>query len=297
MQKPTPTKRALVIDDDAAMCEVLRSYVEAEGFDVFVASSHSEAEEVLRSAELDIVLLDLVLQEESGLDLLQRIRVETSSLPVIILTGYASVETAVKAMRAGASDFLTKPVDRDLLAVRIERAIELELTRRLANTDGLTGLYNHRVFHERLAEEVMRAHRYGHDLSVVLADLDEFKTFNDTYGHPAGDRALIRVARILKRSSRSSDIIARYGGEEFAVILPEAAMEEAHIFAERVRERIEKTSFHDADEAKSHELTVSSGIATLKPDESATNLLERVDRALYRAKGSGRNAVSLAQTG
>ena len=274
------------------MCEVLRSYVERQDFEVFVASSHAEALEVLRRVDLDIVLLDLVLQEESGLDLLKRIRRDSSSLPVIILTGYASVETAVKAMRAGASDFMTKPVDRAVLEMRIERAMELELARRLANTDGLTGLYNHRVFHERLTEEVTRAHRYGHALSVLLADLDKFKDFNDSHGHPAGDQALIEVAKILRRSSRSSDIIARYGGEEFAVILPEATIEEAHIFAERVRERIEHTAFRS--DSTAGELTVSCGIATLRDTEQARELIERADRALYRAKGSGRNAVSTA---
>ena len=291
----SPTQRlpcALVIDDDAAMCEVLRSYVEAQGFDVFVASSHAEAQEVLTKVELDIVLLDLVLQEESGLDLLKRIRIDSSSLPVIILTGYASVETAVKAMRFGASDFMTKPVDRTVLSMRIERAIELERARRLANTDGLTGLYNHRVFHARLAEEVTRAQRYGHPLSVLIADLDKFKHFNDSYGHPAGDEALIEVAKILKRSTRSSDIIARYGGEEFAAILPEASLEEARVFAERVRERIESTAFrHDSPVT---DLTVSCGIAALRPDETHRDVVERADQALYRAKGSGRNAVSTA---
>ena len=166
-------------------------------------------------------------------------------------------------------------------AIRFSRA-EVE-----AITDGLTGLYNHRYLHERLQEELERAHRRESTLSLLFCDCDQFKTYNDDYGHKAGDAALARIARIIEANSRRSDLAARYGGEEFVLALVDTDAAGAGIVAENLRAEIEAAS-----ERGGRPLTVSIGIATSPEDASARDeLLDKADWAMYAAKRAGRNRV------
>ena len=158
----------------------------------------------------------------------------------------------------------------------------------MANTDGLTGLYNHRHLQERLAQEIERAERYGRPLSVVMADLDHFKAFNDTFGHPSGDEVLIEVASTLRHVSRASDILARYGGEEFTLILPETGDSEARVVAERARECVAALRLEAG-------VTLSLGVASYRPGGSKEELIGAADAALYEAKRQGRNRVCFAE--
>ena len=157
--------------------------------------------------------------------------------------------------------------------------------------DGLTGLLVHRAFQERLADEARRSERYGRPLSLVLLDVDEFKAYNDRFGHPEGDEALRRVAQILKAAARGSDPVARYGGEEFTAILPDADEEGAALLAERLRAAVEGADW------PLRPVTISLGVATLAPGETPGELVARADAALYRAKRGGRNRVARAEGG
>ena len=156
----------------------------------------------------------------------------------------------------------------------------------LATTDGLTGLKNHRAFRERLEEEFQRAVRYKSQLSLVLLDVDHFKSFNDTFGHPAGDVVLQQLAKLLMAAARTTDCVARHGGEEFALILPETDIQGALISAERVRKMV-------ADDLwDKRAISVSVGVSTLNGAiKSASQLLEIADQALYQSKAGGRNRV------
>ena len=188
-------------------------------------------------------------------------------------------------------------MNRELEAKIHERTHELaEANTRLAQlavTDGLTGLYNHRHFHERLALEVERSERSGLALSLLMLDVDHFKQFNDTHGHPAGDEVLRQLARVLADTRRANDVVARYGGEEFAVILVDTPKFTAAKVAERVRERINAHDFTDAAQ-KAGPITVSFGAATFPEDGSdAEALVRAADTALYAAKRAGRNRVVL----
>ncbi|MFQ5549705.1 MAG: diguanylate cyclase [Gemmatimonadales bacterium] len=160
----------------------------------------------------------------------------------------------------------------------------------LANTDSLTECLNRRALTEKLQNELERAHRYGHHLTLLMIDLDHFKNINDTKGHLVGDSVLRQMGDILRDDARSVDIVARYGGEEFVLVLPDTTMDGAIIFAERLRERIAKRNFSEGDMVP---VTVSIGVAEAPEDEvvSVDEILERADAALYKAKNDGRNLV------
>ncbi len=174
-------------------------------------------------------------------------------------------------------------------AIAIENARLFTETRRLANTDALTGLYNHRYFYHLLDTEVKRARRYGRALSLIMLDIDHFKQFNDRYGHLAGDEALRSLAQILRKNSRRVDTVARYGGEEFAIILPETDLTQAAVQAERLRAAAEEHQWPEGH------LTISLGVASLMPDMTRVeDMVRDADRPLYEAKEAGRNQVCLS---
>ncbi len=296
-------KHLLIVDDDETVCDVMSAMLKNLGYEVVAETDARNVLSILRGGEFDVVLVDIVMPDLNGLDLIDQIREHWNVLPILVVTAYGSAELTVDAMRRGATDFVTKPVDAALIDLRIRRAFDLEQTRRMANTDGLTGLYNHRHLQERLQQEIVRTERYRRPLSVIMADLDHFKGFNDAFGHPRGDELLIEVARTLRKLSRASDILARYGGEEFTLVLPETSAEDARVLAERVRQCIAdldrddpaggETSDRALRGARSR-VTLSLGVASHIPGESKEALIEAADAALYQAKRAGRNRVVVA---
>jgi diguanylate cyclase (GGDEF)-like protein len=170
----------------------------------------------------------------------------------------------------------------------VQRARLFDATERLATTDGLTGLTNHRTFQGRLDEHLQAAQRYGRKVSLILCDIDHFKSVNDTYGHPVGDQVLRGVAKVLAKEARTTDVVARYGGEEFAVVMPETDTVGAMVIAERIRERIERM-VTETDQGPL-KVTMSLGVATFPVDAALkAALVERADGCLYHAKRHGRN--------
>ncbi len=285
------SKKLLVVDDEESFCAFVDIVLSEKGYQVVAETDATKVMALLRRHRFDILLLDLVMPTIHGLELLERIREHWSVLPILIVTGYGGGDATLEAMRRGATDFVIKPVDASHLDLRIRAAYDLEQTRRLANTDGLTGLYNHRYLHQRLEQEIARCARYRRQLSLVLADVDHFKTYNDTFGHPAGDAMLIAVAEALREVSRSSDIAARYGGDEFVLILPETPVGEARVLAERARGRIEAIRISAGDGSTGAEVTLSLGVAALSAGGGKDDLMESADAALYEAKRTGRNRV------
>jgi diguanylate cyclase (GGDEF)-like protein len=285
-------RNLLVVDDSETFCLMVEATLRGADYRVVSETDARNAMKLLREGDFDAVLLDLMMPEMSGLELLDRIRKHFSVLPVVVVSGHGSGDNTLEAMRRGATDFVSKPIDGPLLDLRIRRSIDLEQARRLANTDGLTGLYNHRYLQERLQQEIKRAERYRRQLSLVMADLDHFKLYNDAYGHPRGDQVLIEVAETLRHIGRSCDVVARYGGEEFTLILPETPAGEALVLAERARECIEALAI-GVDDVK---VTISLGIASFHPGCTKEELVENADMALYRAKHEGRNRVCVASS-
>lgn len=174
----------------------------------------------------------------------------------------------------------------------VENAYLLEKVKILSVTDGLTGLNNHRYFKEAITTEVRRAVRYKKSLCVVMIDIDHFKHYNDTNGHPAGDRVLQKMAKILRELARDTDMVARYGGEEFVLVLTETTKEGGAEFARRLCKVVEKERFDNEEKQPGGQLTISVGVAACSQDATeATTLIDLADKALYAAKNSGRNRV------
>jgi two-component system cell cycle response regulator len=224
-----------------------------------------------------------------------------SEIPVVILRGGGDEMTASQVIQAGAYDYLPKEMasSKSLSGVISSSLEKFRLKKQqdeaqkkiveMATRDELTGLYNRRYFMEALEREVSRAKRYETDLALCMIDLDHFKRINDTYGHPAGDKVLLEIGKILKECIRQSDLPCRYGGEEFALILPSTQTEEAYIVCERVRDMVSQHQFRY--NLYPLRITTSIGIASFNLSNPEAPLVYRADEALYQAKEGGRNTV------
>lgn len=218
-----------------------------------------------------------------------------SSQKVVMLLGYTIFFHVVAYLSGSLSDMIKNThhslieAQHDLLRLEREKAQE---SARLAITDGLTGLYNHRYFQEQLAKEVLRAQRYSSSLSLIMGDVDHFKNFNDNYGHLQGDDVLREVAAILKAETRQTDVVARYGGDEFMVILPNAEKADAFRVAESIRNRI-RTELNSGQEySLLSAVTISIGLTSFPLDAlTPMGLIQKADESLYRAKNGGRDRV------
>jgi diguanylate cyclase (GGDEF)-like protein len=168
---------------------------------------------------------------------------------------------------------------------------ELKESNVIAITDTLTNLFNHRYFHEQFSLEVKRSQRYNRILSLIMLDVDSFKTYNDRYGHLEGDRILREIALLMKRNVRQMDTVSRYGGEEFTIILPETDLKGAKTVAEKIRREAEEMSLVNEKTKEVIKITVSAGVAMYEHGLSKDNLIARADQALYQAKAEGKNKV------
>jgi two-component system, cell cycle response regulator len=302
---PGETPLILVVDDNPDNLEIISTRLRFRGYDVAVAERGEEAIAKVYESAPDLILLDIMMPDMDGYEVARRIRrqQDLAYIPIIVVTARDSTEDKVTGLDAGADDYLTKPINFPELEARVRSMLRIKRLQdqleeknreleQLSIRDGLTGLFNHRHLHELLAEEYERSRRTREPVSVVMFDLDRFKEVNDTFGHQAGDRVLEELADILRESAREIDKLGRYGGEEFMAILPDSDPEAGVIFAERVREMVEKQRF----EIQTHEplrMTVSAGVASHPHDgaDSPRRLVHHADLALYSAKKSGRNRV------
>lgn len=292
--------KILVADDESTPALFLRRTLERLGHDVVVTLDGLEAWDRLQEGHYRLVITDWMMPGLDGLDLCRKIRgrVDSSYTYIILLTAREGLQDRLAGLSAGADDFLSKPTDPAELSARVAIAgrivaMQEELERKnlqlaeLATIDGLTGLKNRRSFNEALPTACSLAVRCGYPLSLMMIDVDHFKTLNDTFGHPAGDSVLATLADILKGGTRDHDIVARYGGEEFAVLLPATTADAASLLAERLCSIIRNHSWLQRP------MTVSAGVATTGTGlATGQELLEAADRALYHSKRSGRDQIT-----
>ena len=277
-------------------------YIANAGFSTLAASSAEEALELIEKNNFAVVITDIRLPGLGGLELTKVIKQKNGS-DVIVVTGYSDDYSYEEAINIGASDFVIKPVRLEELLLRLrrvlkERQLSTERTRmmqklqKLATTDGLTKLYNSRSFYSQLELEVDRYNRYKHPLSLLLLDIDNFKEFNDNFGHLEGDKVLVRFSQIIKSCLRTNDSAYRYGGEEFTVILPETNGDEAKTVAQRIRSSLETEKFKPIPD-KNAKITISIGVTQYFPKEELSAFIRRADKAMYLSKKNGRNRVSV----
>src|SRR5947208_15151578 len=253
----------------------------------------------------DLLIVSLAFENFDGLRLRSQLRSldRTRNLPILAVADADNNARLVRGLERGVNHYLTRPVDKHELLARVRTQIRrkryterlrdnVQMSIEMAITDALTGLFNRRYMESHVGTLVEQASTRGKPLTVLVLDIDYFKSINDTYGHDAGDDVLREFAIRIKKSIRGIDLACRYGGEEFVVVMPETDMAVATLVAERLRRRIASEPFAIAQGAKSIEVTISIGLATLDTvDDNAATILKRADQALYRAKRDGRNRV------
>lgn len=293
----------LVIDDEPVMQDVMKDILADCGYDVDVESNGESGLAQLKEKDYALVFADVRMPKMDGMEFLRRAKHLNPDLDIIMMTGYATVDIAVEAMKLGARDFVTKPFNLDhikLVAARAterrilkKQAEEVEYYKKISLTDGLTELYNHRYFHQLLDTEVSRSKRNNRKFCLLMIDVDDFKSYNDALGHPAGDEALKFLGWLLRHHARISDSVCRYGGEEFTIILSETVQPEGKLAAERLRRIVEETEFDRQEVMPRGNLTVSIGVACYPDDgASADMIVHNADRALYHAKREGKNLIA-----
>jgi diguanylate cyclase (GGDEF)-like protein len=289
----------LVVDDEHLYLELIADIL-GDDYKVLVADEGMTGMEIAVENLPQLILLDLMMPGIDGFEVYRCLKADprTCEIPVIFITGMGDVATETKGLKMGAVDYINKPINPDLVKARVNTQVNFKLMRdklvTLAATDGLTSLANRFHFDGMLAYEYARHLRSGEELALIMLDIDNFKAFNDTYGHISGDECLREVAKAMTRTvSRTTDLVARYGGEEFAVLLPDTSLRGAVVIAERVRTCIGDLILPQRD-AKAGRITASLGVVsgTFLTGSSIVDVLAEADIQLYTAKAGGRNRVS-----
>jgi diguanylate cyclase (GGDEF)-like protein len=297
----------LIVDDERLNRIQLRLFIEGAGYQTVEAHNGKEALTVFGQLHPDIVLLDAMMPEMDGFECCRQLQSLDFSkyVPVLMITGLNDQESVDRAFEAGAIDYVTKPIHWPVLLQRIKRLIhqsqlqqQQELLtqelQKLAIIDELTQVANRRKFEVYFDQEWRRMAREQKPLSLILCDVDFFKSYNDTYGHRVGDRCLQKVAQAIKDAAkRSVDLVSRYGGEEFAIILPNTDVAGATQVAQQICSAVTRLAIpHNSSPVSCH-VTLSAGVATIIPQPSSNceEMIIAADKALYQAKSMGRDRV------
>ena len=295
-----PQRQCILLIDDEPMQLMALGRILSPQYDVKMAKSGEVGLELAREHNINLILLDLVMEDMSGFEVLSRLKEsdETKHIPVIFISGSASNEDEAKGLTLGAVDYIRKPYTDIVVNLRVKIHLQLiaqmNAIKNFSLTDGLTGINNRRSFDQAVKSTWSYIRREKECFSVLMLDIDKFKQFNDRYGHLNGDICLKIVANTIKESLRRSDSVYRWGGEEFAVILPSTPSDGAMVIAERIRENIATAPIQLGEEPVF--VTVSIGAGSIAPaamdfDEAFVGFCTNLDKALYRAKKNGRNRV------
>jgi diguanylate cyclase (GGDEF)-like protein len=284
----------LVVEDDDQVFKDLKNALVDQRYKIWRVATGKEALKLIKETLFVMVITEIRLKDMKGVKLIEKIVEKDSKISVVALTAYSFVQSGVDALKAGAYMYLTKPINSEEVKIVTKKAVKnmcllIQAERRqyyqdMAIFDGLTGVYNHRYFHQRLRWHIEHMRRNPQTCSLFMIDIDDFKKYNDSKGHPEGDKVLHNTAQLLLNGTRGSDLVFRYGGEEFAIVMPRTTRKDAKI----VGERLNKMS-----EAKLP-VTFSIGLASIPGDaQTKSELIKNADKALYRAKETGKNKLCL----
>lgn len=282
----------LIVEDDEKTFTTLQQAFVDERYKLTKVTNGNEALRIAKEVNFMAVISELRLPDIDGVEFIRRMKKQCPKINIIVLTVYTFAESAVKALEAGAFAYFLKPLNVQEVQLVLKRAIEntclliqagkKQYYQDMSVLDGLTGVYNHRHFHEVLDFQMAHMRRFPQTFSLFIIDIDNFKKFNDTKGHVEGDKVLHDSAQLFVTITRESDWVFRYGGEEFAIILPQTPQAQAQIAAERLLRAVRAQL----------PITISIGLASF-PDNAQVkaDLVVRADKALYRAKNSGKDKL------
>ncbi len=297
----------MVISAQKEVRDILREALVMAGYHCTTETNGFDALDRLAEDAVDMVITDVKLPSMDGLELTAQISREYD-IDVIVMAGFSDDCNFEDVIAKGASELLLKPINLSELYMRIKRVLHERTLlyerndaiqklreseqhyQELSATDGLTSIFNSRQFYGTLRNEIERSRRYNHPLTLLMLDIDNFKKYNDTYGHLEGDKVLVGSAKIIKDCLRLSDTAYRYGGEEFAVILPVTTGEQGVNAAERVRTMLSSEVFMPGSGVRV-KVTVSIGVAQYVKDEDIMEFVRRADQNLYAAKAAGKDQV------
>jgi len=288
----------LITDDEKMNVEILGDIL-SPTYNLLISRSGPRTLELANEHKPDLILLDVLMPGMSGFEVIEKLKESeiTAKIPVIFITGLTSTEDEERGFFLGAVDYITKPFKKAIVKARVNTHIkiidQMRTIERIGMMDPLTKISNRRGFEEQLNTEWRRAYRETSAISALIMDIDNFKLYNDTYGHQQGDTALITFAEIASNTLlRSVDFPARWGGEEFIILLPGTGIDGAAEVAEKVRRNVERTAIPTEDGVDTR-ITVSIGVNSVIPgSETPTeDFISKADQAMYKAKESGKNRV------
>jgi len=280
----------LIIEDEQESASILQSSIAQLGYKVWAVSDPKEGLDMFRNMPIAVVITEMRSAKMNGIEVTKAVRKISPETNVVVATFYSFIGSAIEAMAIGAYGYITKPFNTLEIKLVSEKAVERYLLlnnnsekdyyAQLSVLDGLTGLYNRRYFDQLMEIEFTRLKRHAASFSLLMLDIDNFKIYNDTNGHPAGDALLKKATEVFKNTVREIDSICRYGGEEFVITLPQTDKQGAQMVANRLLVQI----------GIYMPTTVSIGIASFPDDAQDRHLLlEKADAALYEAKHTGKN--------
>ena len=297
----------LLVEDTNVDAKIVKNALEGETFQLTTVKNGRDVFSIIKQKDIDLILLDILLPDMDGFEICRRLKKNHKDIQVVIVTCLDDLDSKIKGVELGADDFLVKPVvGRELKArmrTLLEKKVHMDSLRThyqealgRSQLDWLTGLYNHGYFQQFLGYELKRALDQGFPVSLIMIDVDDFKSYNDTLGHSAGDAILREMGQVVRNCIREVDFAARYGGEEFAVVLPYVTRENVLIIAERIHKALTTHQFFHDESIKLTNPTVSMGIAVFPED--ATNKADfiiQADSMLYLAKKNGKNQYCIAE--